>query len=71
MPRNLDRRVEVVGPITNPEHQDRLDEIFEVLFADDELSWELHPDGVWRKVESVHGNNAHLRLQDLAIERTR
>ncbi len=71
MPRNLDRRVEVVGPITEPRHQDRLDEIFDVLFADDELAWELQPDGIWKKVETVHGSNAHLRLQEMAIERTR
>jgi len=71
MPRNLDRRVEVVGPVTDPAHQDRLDEVFEILFADDELAWELHPDGVWRKIETVQGLNAHKRLQSLAIERTR
>ncbi|MDF1594788.1 MAG: polyphosphate kinase 1 [Acidimicrobiia bacterium] len=71
MPRNLDRRVEVVVPIGDPTHHDRLDEIFEILFADDQLAWELHPDGKWSKVAAGGGVNAHLRLQELAIERTR
>ena len=71
MPRNLDRRVEVVGPIADPGHHERFNEILDVLFADDELAWELQPDGIWRKVETVEGINAHLRLQEMAIERTR
>jgi polyphosphate kinase len=71
MPRNLDRRVEVVGPVSDPEHHERLDEVFDVLFEDDELAWVLQPDGIWHKVGSVEGNNSHLRLQQLAIDRTR
>ncbi|MFW2339910.1 MAG: polyphosphate kinase 1 [Acidimicrobiia bacterium] len=71
MPRNLDRRVEVVGPVSDPEHHERLDEVFDILFEDDELAWVLQPDGIWQKVGSVEGNNSHLRLQQLAIERTR
>ena len=71
MPRNLDRRVEVVGPVSDPEHHERLDEVFDILFEDDELAWVLQPDGIWHKVGSVEGNNSHLRLQQLAIDRTR
>jgi polyphosphate kinase len=71
MPRNLDRRVEVVSPVSDPGHHERLDEIFEVLFADDELAWELQGNGAWRKVETVNGANSHIRLQELAIDRTR
>ena len=56
-------------PLTIPAVQAAL--TFEILFADDELAWELHPDGVWRKIETVQGLNAHKRLQSLAIERTR
>ena len=71
MPRNLDRRVEVVSPVSDPGHHERLNEIFEILFADDELAWELQGDGAWSKVERVNGANSHLRLQELAIDRTR
>ena len=49
MPRNLDRRVEVIAPIENPEHQERLQEVLDVSLADDVLAWELDADGVWRQ----------------------
>lgn len=71
MPRNLDRRVEVIGPVADPEHHARLDEAFDILFSDDELAWELLPDGSWRKIEATEGRNSHIRLQQLAVERTR
>ena len=45
MPRNLDRRVEALVPVDEPELQARLDEILEVNLADDTLAWELHADG--------------------------
>ena len=45
MPRNLDRRVEALAPVEDPDLQFRLDEILDVLVADDVLAWELGPDG--------------------------
>ena len=43
MPRNLDRRVECVAPVTDPALTARLAEILEVNLADDVLAWELGP----------------------------
>ena len=43
MPRNLDRRVEALVPVDDPELQARLDEILEVNLADDTLAWTLAP----------------------------
>ena len=71
MPRNLDRRVEVLAPVTDTAAQFRLDEILDVLLADDALAWELQPDGTWVRVPEVHGINAHDTLQDLAVARSR
>jgi polyphosphate kinase len=71
MPRNLDRRVEVVTPIDHPEHQERLQEVLEVSLADDVLAWELDPDGVWRKVPTVEGIDAQRRMYELALMRSR
>ncbi|MGH9193190.1 MAG: RNA degradosome polyphosphate kinase, partial [Acidimicrobiales bacterium] len=45
MPRNLDRRVEVLTPVVEPELQQRLDEVLEVELADDVLAWTMGPDG--------------------------
>ncbi|MGH8915466.1 MAG: polyphosphate kinase 1 [Acidimicrobiia bacterium] len=69
MPRNLDRRVEALAPITDPDLQFRLDEILDVLLADDNLAWELGPDGTWARVPSSTGVDAHVALQDLARAR--
>jgi polyphosphate kinase len=70
MPRNLDRRVECVAPVTDPSLTARLDEILSVNLADDVLAWELGPDG-WRKVRTKAGINAHAQLQAAAEARAR
>jgi len=71
MPRNLDRRVEALAPVTNEELIDRLQGILDINREDDTLAWELGPDGEWTKVPTVEGINTHRRLQELALERTR
>jgi polyphosphate kinase len=70
MPRNLDRRVEALTPVEDPALQARLDEILRIGLDDDELAWELGPDGRWHKVPTVRGINAHRALQELAVERS-
>jgi polyphosphate kinase len=45
MPRNLDRRVEVVTPIYDPIIGAQLKEILDVLMADNSQAWELRSDG--------------------------
>ncbi|HKE76125.1 MAG TPA: RNA degradosome polyphosphate kinase [Acidimicrobiales bacterium] len=69
MPRNLDRRVEVLTPVADPELQARLDEVLEVELADDVLSWTLGSDGVWARAPEGGSNESHLRLQALTAAR--
>ena len=69
MPRNLDRRVEAVAPVDDPELRQRLQEVLDVNLADDELAWELGPDGSWRKVERTVGVNTHVALRRRSRER--
>jgi polyphosphate kinase len=69
MPRNLDRRVEALAPITDPGLQFRVDEFLDVLLADDNLAWELKPDGSWQRVPTSSGVDAHVALQELARAR--
>ena len=71
MPRNLDRRVEAVTPVDRPELQNRLQEVLDVVLADDVLAWRLQGDGSWQKVATKEGMNTHVRLQELAYERAR
>jgi polyphosphate kinase len=48
MPRNLDKRVEVLVPIDEPALVARLEEVLELLLADDG-AWELAGDGSWSR----------------------
>jgi polyphosphate kinase len=69
MPRNLDRRVEAVIPVNDPDLQFRLDEILDVVLADDNLAWQMLPDGSWHRVPRSTGVDAHVALQELALAR--
>ena len=71
MPRNLDRRVEAVVPVDRPELQARLQEVLDIVLADDTLAWRLNGDGSWEKVPTKEGVNAQVRLQEVAYERAR
>jgi polyphosphate kinase len=68
MPRNLDRRVEAVVPVSDPKLRVRLQQILDVSLADDVLAWELCADGSWRRVPTVRGLNSHSRFKELALE---
>jgi polyphosphate kinase len=70
MPRNLDRRVEALAPVTDPDLKFRMDEILDVVFADDTLAWELGSDRVWTRVRGDADIDAHEELQELAIARS-
>lgn len=69
MPRNLDRRVEAVTPVEDPDLRFRIDEMLEVLLADDSLAWKLGPGIDWKRVPSEIGVDAHITLRALAEAR--
>jgi polyphosphate kinase len=71
MPRNLDRRVEVLVHVRDPALRGALDEIIEVNLADDRLAWQLDADGVWERKIPPGTVDAQDRLQELALERSR
>jgi len=50
MPRNLNRRVEVMVPIEHARHVDWLDQALEFALADDVVAWELQPDDSWMRI---------------------
>lgn len=49
MPRNMDRRVEALVRIADPDHCERLTEIMDMAMSDTVSSWHLAPDGSWTR----------------------
>jgi polyphosphate kinase len=69
MPRNLDRRIEVLAPVQDPELQVRLREFLGIELADDVLAWTLGSDGRWSRVPPGGSVDTHVRLQQVTVER--
>jgi polyphosphate kinase len=51
MPRNLDRRVEVLVPVESGRSRQELQAVLGSVFADNVHSWALASDGSWSRVE--------------------
>ena len=49
MHRNLDRRVEALVRLTDPDHLRELDELFELALSPETSSWHLGADGEWTR----------------------
>ena len=68
MPRNLDTRVELLAPVTDPKLVADLEDTLERCLADNTFSWELGPDGSWqRRTEGTR--SVHRELMARALER--
>ncbi len=71
MPRNLNRRVEVIFPIADSKIVARLkDEILSTYLADTVKKRKMNPDGTYTRVKKT-GNKRVMNSQALLIERTK
>ena len=74
MTRNLDRRIEVLVPVEGTRQRQELVTVLDSVFADNVASWELLPDGAWRRRRAGDGERVHdhqLNLTRRARLRTR
>jgi polyphosphate kinase len=68
--RNLDRRVEAMIPVQDPDAVVQLEEILQLNLADDTQSWSLASDGGWHRIPTVAGVATQESLQVAALERS-
>ena len=70
MPRNLDRRVELMVPVNDRGCRDRLIKVLETYFEDNTNSWRMLPDGSYQQIERVKGPavRAQRVLYDRVVE---
>jgi polyphosphate kinase len=69
MPRNLDRRVEALVGVADPELRERLATIVETNLADDQNAWVLGPDGGWTRTKGPSACSTHDELEGFADAR--
>jgi polyphosphate kinase len=55
MPRNLDRRIEVLAPVEDRRLRTRIGRVLDALLADTRFAWELGADGAWTRREPADG----------------
>ncbi|KAA5544446.1 polyphosphate kinase 1 [Roseiconus nitratireducens] len=67
MPRNLDRRVELLVPVNDRECSEHLKSVLETYFDDNTNSWEMLPDGSYR--QRTPGDDPPIRAQRVLYER--
>lgn len=67
MTRNLDRRVEAVVPVEDPENLKDLQEILGVMLADNRQAWDLQPDGQYIQRQPTD-NNKEQSSQQILME---
>ena len=74
MPRNLDRRIEVMAPVEDAALRTRIASVLDALLSDTRFAWELGVDGMWRRcapAEDEKPVSAQDVLMRQAVERAR
>ena len=69
MPRNLDKRVELVTPVEDPTLRADLLDALERCLADNTNAWDLHEDGTWTRRHAT-GPERHSVQQELMLAHT-
>ncbi len=70
MHRNLDRRVEALVRLTDPEHLAELDRLFDLAFDERTATWTLAEDGVWTRHHLDESGKPLTDLQNKLMQQT-
>jgi polyphosphate kinase len=73
MPRNLDRRVEAIVPVLEPDIAKDLQEVLGILLADNRQAWELQPNGSYiqrRPFDDCPEAHSQKTLMSMALHST-
>ena len=71
MTRNLDRRVEAVAPVEDPDIRSELDTVLDIMLTDNRKRWEMDAEGNYEQLRPADGEavrNTHQRLMHRAKE---
>ena len=68
MPRNLDKRIELLAPIEDARIRSEIGFVLDALLRDTRYSWELDPDGSWRRLTTDPGVPA-VSAQEILMRR--
>lgn len=69
MPRNLDRRLELMFPIEETANKKRVLETLDLYFKDNVKAWQLGADGRYQKIDA--GTRKKIRAQDVLCQRAK
>jgi polyphosphate kinase len=70
MTRNLDRRIELMFPVADPDHKTRILTALRAMFRDTAKAWWLGADGVYRRREAPPGEPVY-RVQEYLQDEAR
>lgn len=68
MHRNLDRRVEALVRISQPDQIKELESLFELAMSDAASSWHLMPDGTWQRHQVDSNGQPLIDVQDTLMK---
>lgn len=67
MPRNLDRRLELLFPVDDAASKKELVDVLDLYFRDNTKAWALQPEGTWVRLEPA--KNKKIRAQEILAEK--
>jgi polyphosphate kinase len=70
MPRNLDKRVEIIIPVEDEEIKEKVRHVLDVYIADNEKAYYMQPNGTYKKLNTKGQKlvNSQMQFCQEAIE---